>query len=110
VETTPFGTGRPYSQQQIARLLAAGMFRAERRDAALFIPPVTMPFLLRGWPIWEQAGHALMRDLAGVILIEAVKDAYAALPTGAVSRRHVLMPESMPADLAAARDQPSRSI
>jgi SAM-dependent methyltransferase len=110
VETTPFGTGRPYSQQQIARLLAAGMFRAERRDAALFIPPVTMPFLLRGWPIWEQAGHALMRDLAGVILIEAVKDTYAALPTAVVSRRHVLMPDSVPADLAAARGQPSRSI
>jgi SAM-dependent methyltransferase len=105
VETTPFGQGRPYSYAQIAGLLAAGMFRAERRDAALFVPPVTAKFLLRGWEIWEQAGHALARDLAGVILVEAVKDAYAALPTAAVARRHVLMPESVPADLAAARGQ-----
>ena len=81
VETTPFGQGHPYSHQQIAKLLAAGMFRAERRDAALFVPPTNLKFVLRGWPIWEQAGHALARDLAGIILMEAVKDAYAAIPT-----------------------------
>jgi SAM-dependent methyltransferase len=103
VEATPFGQGHPYSAQQIARLLAAGMFRAERRDAALFVPPVTAKFLLRGWEMWETLGHALARDLAGVILVEAVKDAYAALPTAQVARRHVLMPESVPADLAPAR-------
>jgi SAM-dependent methyltransferase len=110
VETTPFGQGHPYSHQQIAALLAAGMFRAERRDAALFVPPVNMNFLLRGWPIWEQAGHALARDLAGVILMEAVKDAYAALPTASVVRRHVIMPDTVPADLAAAagRAHPTR--
>jgi SAM-dependent methyltransferase len=102
VEATPFGQGHPYSQQQIAALLAAGMFRAERRDAALFVPPVNMRVVLRGWPIWEQAGHALARDLAGVILMEAVKDAYAALPTGAVARRMVIMPEGVPAELAPA--------
>ena len=108
VETTPFGQGRPYSYQQIAGLLAAGMFRAERRDAALFVPPVTARFLLRGWEIWEQAGHALARDLAGVILVEAVKDAYAALPAGAVARRHVLMPDGVPAELAQARQGAAR--
>ena len=118
VETTPFGQGHPYSHQQIAKLLAAGMFRAERRDAALFVPPTNLKFVLRGWPIWEQAGHALARDLAGIILMEAVKDAYAAIPTAAVARRHVILPENATADLApaasrnraAARDQPSKSI
>jgi SAM-dependent methyltransferase len=118
VETTPFGQGHPYSHQQIAKLLAAGMFRAERRDAALFVPPTNWTFLLRGWPIWEQAGHALARDLAGVILMEAVKDAYAAIPTASVARRQVILPEGLPADLAPAAgrshpkacDQPSISI
>ena len=84
VEATPFGQGHPYSGQQITRLLAAAMFRAERRDAALFVPPVNIGFLLRTWPVWEQAGHALARDLAGVILMEAVKDTYAAIPVADV--------------------------
>jgi hypothetical protein len=35
------------------------------------------------------------QKLAGVTLIEAVKDAYAAMPTGAVARRTVLVPEAM---------------
>jgi SAM-dependent methyltransferase len=108
VEATPFGQGHPYSHGQIAKLLAAGMFRAERRDAALFVPPVNARFILRGWPIWEQAGHALARDLAGVILMEAVKDAYAAIPTAAVVRRHVIMPDSVPADLAGATGRTHR--
>ncbi len=104
VEATPFGQGHPYSHQQIARLLAASMFRAERRDAALFVPPVNIRFLLRGWQIWEQAGHALARDLAGVILMEAVKDTYAAIPAAAVARRQVLVPDSVPAEVAARKE------
>ena len=105
VESTPFGQGHPYSHQQIARLLAGGMFRAERRDAALFVPPINIGFLLHSWPVWEQAGHALARDLAGVILMEAIKDAYAAIPTAAVARRQVILPESVPAEVAV-RGQP----
>ena len=101
LESTPFGQGHPYSHQQIARLLAGGMFRAERRDSALFVPPVNIGFLLRSWPIWEQAGHALARDLAGVILMEAIKDAYAAIPAVAVARRQVVMPDSVPAEVSA---------
>ena len=38
VDSTPFGQGQPYSQGQIDRLLATGMFRPERRDKALFTP------------------------------------------------------------------------
>ncbi len=93
VESTPFGQGHPYSPGQLAALLAAGMFRPERRDAALFVPPTNIRAVLRGWPVWEQAGHAVARNLAGVTLTEAVKDAYAALPTGAVVRRQVIAPE-----------------
>jgi SAM-dependent methyltransferase len=90
VESTPFGQGHPYSPPQLAALLAAGMFRPERRDAALFVPPTNMRAVLRGWPVWEQTGHAVARNLAGVTLTEAVKDAYAALPAGAVVRRRMI--------------------
>ncbi len=39
VESTPFGQGQPYSPGQIGRLLAASLFRVERRDRALYMPP-----------------------------------------------------------------------
>jgi len=97
VETTPFGHGQPYSARQLAALLSAAMFRAERRDAALFVPPTNLGMVLRGWPMWEQVGHAVAQKLAGVTLIEAIKDAYAAMPTGAVARRTVLVPGAMQA-------------
>ena len=38
-ESTPFGHGQPYSPGQIGRLLAASLFRVERRDTALYLPP-----------------------------------------------------------------------
>jgi SAM-dependent methyltransferase len=95
VETTPFGHGTPFSARQITALLAAAMFRPERRDVALFVPPATWGPLLRGWPVWEQVGHSVATNLAGVTMTEAVKDAYAALPVGAVVRRTVVLPEAV---------------
>ena len=38
-DSTPFGHGLPYSTGQLGRLLAGGLFRVERRDAALWMPP-----------------------------------------------------------------------
>jgi SAM-dependent methyltransferase len=95
VESTPFGHGHPYSTRQISALLAAGMFRPERRDAALFVPPVNWRAVLRGWPVWEQIGHAVFRNLAGVTLTEAVKDAYAALPAAGVVQRRVVVKQAV---------------
>ncbi len=95
VETTPFGHGQPYSTRQISALLAAGMFRPERRDAALFVPPINWRAILRGWPVWEQIGHAAFRNLAGVTLTEAVKEAYAALPAGGVVQRRVVVKQAV---------------
>ena len=47
VESTPFGQGQPYSPGQIGRLLAASLFRVERRDTALFVPPVRLRAVAR---------------------------------------------------------------
>jgi SAM-dependent methyltransferase len=93
-EATPFGHGTPYSARQIAGVLASAMFRPERRDAALFVPPFNARLLLRGWPAWEQIGHAIAPDLAGVLLTEAVKDAYAAMPIADGLRRQVIVQEA----------------
>ena len=88
---TPFGHGRPYSPSQITRLLQAQMFRVERRDAALYVPPFTP--LMRAGTAWEKAGRTICpARWAGLCLIEAEKDIFAAMPAGAVRlRRRVLL-------------------
>lgn len=92
-ENTPFGQGEPYSPDQIGRLLAANLFRIERREVALFLPPLRWRFLLRSGPLIERAGRRLAPRFAGVTLSEAVKDAYAAIPLAEQKhRRFVLGP------------------
>ena len=90
LESTPFGHGQPYSPGQIGRLLALSMFRVERRDQALFLPPVRSRMLLRGARAWEDGGRYLAPHLAGVTITEAVKDVYAAIPIKRAVRRLVL--------------------
>ena len=98
-DTNPFGQGQPYSQGQVDRLLQRSMFRPERHRPALFVPPADWGLLLRSHMAWEHAGRALLPGLAGVILTEAVKDAYAgiaaaSIPAVAGLRRRVVLPEA----------------
>lgn len=90
VETTPFGHGQPYSAGQIGRLLAAALFRVERRDTALYVPPTQLRLVLRSALVIERTGRFLLPHLAGVTLTEAVKDVYAAVPLKEPRRRLVL--------------------
>lgn len=94
LESTPFGHGQPYSASQIGRLLAASMFRVERRDTALYVPPSNLRVLLRAAPLLERSGRRVMPGFAGVTLTEAVKDVYAALPLQAVPRRRLVRTEA----------------
>ncbi len=91
-ERTPFGQGRPFSIRQLNQVLADACFRVERQDGALFLPPTDRRFLLRGAEIWEQLGHSLVPQLAGVLLAEAVKEAYAPIPAKATRRMMVMEP------------------
>ena len=91
VESTPFGHGQPYSPGQIGRLLAGNLFRVERRDTALYLPPVRLRVVLRAAPVWEAVGRRTLPRLAGVTLTEAVKDAFAALPVQG-ARQRLLVP------------------
>lgn len=94
LEGTPFGQGQPYSPGQVGRLLAASMFRVERRDTALYLPPVHARLLLRGARFWETAGRRVAPGLAGVTISEAVKDMYAAVPMAKPARRKMVLMES----------------
>jgi len=94
IESTPFGQGQPYSAGQIGRLLAASLFRVERRDTALYLPPVNMRLMLRGARLWEAGGRRLVPGLGGVTISEAVKDCYAAVPLRAAQRRKVALADA----------------
>ena len=96
-ERTPFGHGHPYTPGQLEALLNRQMFRVTRRDAALFVPPFRSRLLLRGAGVWERVGRRAWPGLAGVTLMEAAKDCFAALPAAAlpVSGRRVVVPEGV---------------
>jgi SAM-dependent methyltransferase len=94
VESTPFGQGQPYSPGQIGRLLAAAMFRVERRDTALFMPPLRVRLVFRSARFLERSGHHLLPQLAGVTLTEAAKEMYAAVPVKAVPGRLRVLAEA----------------
>jgi SAM-dependent methyltransferase len=93
-ETTPFGHGQPYSFSQLGRLLAASLFRVERRETALWVPPSRVRLVLRSAPLFERTGRRWMPGLAGVTITEAVKDVYAAMPVRAVPRRRLVLAEA----------------
>jgi SAM-dependent methyltransferase len=93
-ESTPFGHGQPYSFGQLGRLLAGALYRVERRDTALWVPPVHSRLVLRSAELAERTGRRLTPGLAGVILTEAVKDVYAAMPVKPVPRRRLVLAEA----------------
>ncbi len=93
-ENTPFGHGLPYSTGQLGRLLASGLFRVERREAALWMPPSRARIVLRSAPLCERAGRRMAPGFAGITLTEAVKDVYAAMPVRAAPRRRLVLAEA----------------
>ncbi len=94
LETTPFGHGQPYSSGQLGRLLAGALYRVERRDTALWVPPTSSRLVLRSADLVERTGRRLTPRFAGLILTEAVKDVYAAMPVKPVPRRRLVLTEA----------------
>ena len=91
LETSPFGHGQPYSRGQLQGLLEQSLFRPERWDSALFMPPFGRWRSVRGGNAWERVGHRVWPRLAGVHLVEATKSLY--VPARKVKvRRMVLKP------------------
>jgi len=76
-DSTPFGHGRPFSRQQLKRLLRDQLFSPQQWDNALFVPPFDWRFLVRSAPAWERLGLRLSPGFAGVLMVEAIKEVYA---------------------------------
>jgi SAM-dependent methyltransferase len=93
-ERTPFGHGSPYSISQLNLMLRDHLFVPERSARALYVPPVSSRFLLSTAPAWERLGDRWFSTFAGVNLVEATKQIYAA--SGPVvsqaSRRRLAFP------------------
>jgi SAM-dependent methyltransferase len=93
LDRTPFGQGLPYTPSQLSRVLRDNMFTPMQQAAALFMPPTTSRFMLAWAPAWEEVGERWFPTFAGVVMIEASKQVYGALPThGERKRRRVYMP------------------
>lgn len=80
IENNPFAHGHPFSESQLTRLLRDCLFSPESTSAALYVPPSRLRLALRAAGAWEKIGHRWGLPFAGVILVEATKQIYAASP------------------------------
>ncbi len=91
-EHTPFGTGRPFSRTQLDALLREANFTPAAWSEALFFPPSRRRWMLRFHGVLERAGRRLWPIFAGVIVVEAQKRLYQALPAAQRASRRVFVP------------------
>lgn len=77
-DATPFGYGRPYSFSQLDRHLKQHRFEPTRHIGALYAPPSYGRTMLKMAPTFERLGAKVNpQHLAGVLIIEAVKQTFA---------------------------------
>lgn len=91
-ERTPFGHGLPYTTGQLSRVLRDNLFTPVDSYRALFVPPVHSRMVLSAAPAWEQVGQRLFTTFSGVVMMEAVKQIYAAGAVPARERRRGYLP------------------
>lgn len=97
LERTPFGHGLPYTNGQARKLLQDSLFTPVDSSRALYIPPSRWRFMLTSAPAVERVGRRLFPTFSGVLLIEAIKQIYAAAPKADVTvrrRKLVVIPGS----------------
>jgi SAM-dependent methyltransferase len=101
-ESTPFGHGQPFSAAQLKGVLCNTLFAPGESATALFVPPLRSRLVLRTAVAWERVGLRWAQHFAGVLLMVAEKQIYAAPLEPAVvkQRRRAYVP--VPRALAAA--------
>ncbi len=105
LDHTPFGTGRPWSRGQLARLLRATMFTPTAFTQGLLFPPFERRALLKLAAPLERMGGQLWPLFAGVVVIEATKQLYRGVTVTAEvkARRRATRPVLVPAGARARR-------
>jgi SAM-dependent methyltransferase len=85
-EGTPFALGRPYSVNQITRLLRDNLYAPVETAGVLFAPPFWWRFF-GSWALaLERIGARVFPTFAGLLVVEAEKQIYAAPFDGAPAR------------------------
>ena len=91
-DRSPFGHGQPYSQGQLSRLLRDTMFTPVQGAGALYLPPWVIRVMNRSAGAIDELGERWFRTVAGVVLVEAAKQVYAASAVRVPKRRRLLVP------------------
>jgi hypothetical protein len=76
-EHTPFGHGRPYSRQQLEKLLVHESFRICRREQMMHFLPLQNRMLLRLAGFCEALGRRGLSLFPGLIAVEVEKQMFA---------------------------------
>lgn len=94
-ENTPFGHGRPFTRRQLERLVRSAGLEPTAWSQTLYVPPWG-PLLPLADGL-EQIGRHVMPGAAGVILLEATRQAYARVrPGGAAATVPIRTPALAP--------------
>lgn len=84
-DSSPFGSGRPFSRKQLRAALRAARFIPTVWSGALFVPPAR-PLVRSNLTYgFERFGETVWPGFSGLVLVEALKRLYAE-PPGAKSR------------------------
>lgn len=102
---TPFSDGTPYSLNQLKELLASARFTLCNTATALFAPPSTHPLWMKCWNVVEFIGKWLFPGVGGVLVIEAEKQIYAAIPERVAETRKAKAWVGQGAPIATPRDR-----
>jgi len=96
VEHTPFGSGRPYTGGQLARLLRENMFTPTAWSDALHFAPSQNRLMIKSAPTLDKLGRKFTPAFAGVVVVEATKLVYQGLPVKQRASRRVFVPALAP--------------
>ena len=95
-DTTPFGTGRPYTTGQLRRLLRENMFTPTAWSDALHFPPMRWRAVRALAGALERFGRRFLPVFAGVVIVEATKHIHEGLPVRERRSRRVFVPVLAP--------------
>jgi hypothetical protein len=96
-ESTPFGTGRPFTRRQLAHLLEESQFTVEGWSHTLFAPPFSSRFFLRTADVWERIGGIFWPGFSGLLVMLATKQIYGLKAKRRPFRLLQALPELLPA-------------
>ena len=112
-DSIPYGNGRPYTGQQLRRLLRDNLFEPLDTERALHFPPLARRTLLRATSPLEPLGARWMPRLGGVVMVEAEKTTAGPVPVRSPVRRYLpelgVLPQRVPGAANAAAEAGARA-